>query len=111
VNEVRLKNGLDPLTVDTSTAAVAKTFAADMADRGYFSHITPEGVELGSRLKQGGVSYGYAGENIARGHKDCREVVEAWMKSPPHRANMLSQNYHKYGLAMKNLVWVIDFTD
>jgi uncharacterized protein YkwD len=111
LNEERAKAGLSPLESSLSIVTVAASHAADMASRGYFSHVSPEGVDMGARLKAGGVTYGWAGENIARGYADCEAVFNAWMNSSGHRANILNSHYRKYGLAVNNLVWVIDFTD
>lgn len=110
-NRARSKRGLSPLKLDSRLSRVAQKFAQDMRDRGYFSHQSPEGVTMQMRLKRGGVEYGYAGENIARGHSDGQEVVSGWMNSRGHRANILHPKFEKIGVGRAGKVWVQLFTD
>jgi uncharacterized protein YkwD len=111
LNAERKKAGLKPLLHDRELAKVAKHHAEDMAERGYFSHDSPEGEKMADRLKDSGIDYDYAGENIARGQADCEEVVADWMDSPGHRANILDRHFRHYGIGIKDRHYVVDFTD
>ncbi|MGR7002617.1 CAP domain-containing protein [Yinghuangia aomiensis] len=71
-----------------------------MADRGYFSHDTPEGKTPWDRAKAAGIGY-LGAENIARGQKTPAAVMEAWMNSPGHRANILDCSLTKLGVGVR----------
>lgn len=90
INEVRVENGLSPLSVDESLAHCAEVRASECAE--VWSHTRPDGTEWWT---VDGLSYG---ENLARGFSTDEEVVEAWMASPSHRANILG-NYSKVFVA------------
>ena len=70
-----------------------------MADRGYFAHNTPEGLTPFDRLRELGIQYTVAAENIAAGQPDPQSVVDAWMNSPGHRANILNEKIKEIGIA------------
>lgn len=80
-----------------------------------FSHTRPSGASFSSALSESGVSYLRAGENIAYGQKSASEVVNAWMNSPGHRANILNSSYSRIGSASVNIdgtfYWVQLFAD
>ncbi|MGY1692233.1 CAP domain-containing protein [Geodermatophilus sp. SYSU D01105] len=88
VNEARADAGCAPLAADGALAAVARAHSADMRDRDYFSHTTPEGLSPFDRAEQAGVDHARA-ENIAYGQPDAAAVMEDWMNSSGHRANIL----------------------
>ncbi|MGY1703238.1 CAP domain-containing protein [Geodermatophilus sp. SYSU D00697] len=88
VNEARADAGCAPLVADGALAAVARAHSADMRDRDYFSHTTPEGLSPFDRADQAGVGHARA-ENIAYGQPDAAAVMEDWMNSSGHRANIL----------------------
>ncbi len=88
VNEARADAGCGALTADPALAAVARAHSADMRDRDYFSHTSPEGLSPFDRAEQAGVGYSRA-ENIAFGQSDAAAVMEAWLESPGHRQNIL----------------------
>ena len=98
VNEERTARGLSPLTYSEELAKVAASHSADMANRNYFSHNSPEGVTPFNRIKNAGISYKSAGENIAAGQDTPEAVVDAWMNSDGHRANILNKNFTKMGV-------------
>jgi hypothetical protein len=102
VNEQRAKNNLDPLTVSTelSTAATAK--AADMFKNNYWAHVSPTGTTPWQFITGSGYKYIYAGENLAKNFNASQEVVDAWMNSPTHRANLLKPEYKEIGMAVVN---------
>lgn len=98
VNAERAKAGLQPLTLSDKLTNIAYKKAKDMADKNYFSHQSPTYGSPFDMLKQFGVSYSYAGENIAAGQKSAEEVMNSWMNSSGHRANILNKNYTQIGV-------------
>lgn len=98
VNAERAKAGVQPLTLSEKLTNIAYTKAKDMADKGYFSHQSPTYGSPFDMLKQFGVSYSYAGENIAAGQKTAEEVMNSWMNSSGHKANILNKNYTQLGV-------------
>ena len=98
VNQERAKVGLQPLTLSDKLTNIAYTKAKDMAEKNYFSHDSPTYGSPFDMLKQFGVSYSYAGENIAAGQKSAEEVMNSWMNSSGHKANILNKNYTQIGV-------------
>ena len=98
VNEIRAENGLQPLTMDWQLSRVARYKSQDMKDLGYFSHTSPTYGSPFEMMKSFGINYRSAGENIAKGYSTPRAVVDAWMKSPGHRANILNSSYTHIGV-------------
>lgn len=98
VNQQRAKHGLQPLKVATNLSKMADVKAADMRDHNYFSHTSPTYGSPFDMMKQFGISYSYAGENIAAGQRTPQEVMNAWMNSPGHRANILNSHYTYIGV-------------
>lgn len=98
VNEERKKQGLSSLTLSSKLTSIATTKAKDMAVNKYFSHQSPTYGSPFEMLQQFGVSYRSAGENIAGGQKTAKEVMNSWMNSSGHRANILSKNYTQLGV-------------
>lgn len=98
VNQERQKAGVQPLTLSDKLTNIAYTKAKDMADKNYFSHQSPTYGSPFDMLKQFGVSYSYAGENIAAGQKTAEEVMDSWMNSSGHKANILNKNYTQLGV-------------
>ena len=77
----------------------ATAFSDDMAARGFFDHTDPDGRTPWDRAAKAGVQ-GLGGENIARGQADARAVMDAWMNSPGHRANILNCEYKSLGVGV-----------
>ncbi|MPM44863.1 hypothetical protein SDC9_91545 [bioreactor metagenome] len=98
VNEYRTQYGLAALTLNQSLSNVARVKSQDMRDNNYFDHNSPTYGSPFDMLKAFGISYRYAGENIAAGYVTPEAVVEAWMNSPGHRANILNANYTQIGV-------------
>jgi uncharacterized YkwD family protein len=98
VNAARSKAGLQPLTLSEKLTNIAYTKAKNMADKNYFSHQSPTYGSPFDMLKQFGVSFSAAGENIAAGQKTAQEVMDSWMNSSGHRANILNKNYTQLGV-------------
>ena len=97
-NEQRRKNGLAALQMDTQLSQVAQTKSQDMQKNGYFSHTSPTYGSPFDMMRDFGVSYRTAGENIAQGQRTPQEVVNAWMNSAGHRQNILNGNFTHIGV-------------
>jgi hypothetical protein len=96
-NQNRQLQHLAVLTVNPALNKVAQLKANDMADKGYFAHISPEGKAPWYWFKQVGYKYEYAGENLAVDFTDSQDVDKAWMNSPTHKANILKNSYTEMG--------------
>ena len=97
-NKERTKRGLKPLTLDTELSKMARDKSKDMVANHYFDHQSPTYGSPFDMMKRYGISYSYAGENIAAGQKTPEDVVEAWMNSEGHRENILNPNFTKIGV-------------
>ncbi|CAG9621702.1 CAP domain-containing protein [Sutcliffiella rhizosphaerae] len=97
-NAERAKQGLSPLKLDTELSKVAKEKSKDMQKNKYFSHNSPTYGSPFDMMKQYGINYRTAGENIAQGQRSPEEVVNAWMNSEGHRANIMNGNYTHIGV-------------
>ena len=98
VNEIRVKNGLSALKLNVKLSEVARMKSQDMKDKGYFSHNSPTYGSPFDMMKQFGISYRTAGENIAMGQQTPEIVVNAWMNSEGHRANILNASFKEIGV-------------
>lgn len=98
VNEIRVQNGLKPLAHNWELSRVARYKSQDMKDRNYFSHTSPTYGSPFQMIKSFGISYRSAGENIAKGQATPQAVVNAWMNSSGHRANILNASYTEIGV-------------
>lgn len=98
-NAERTKRGLSPLTNDLEIAAVSRAHSKDMAERGYFSHETPDGVTPGDRMVMGGIEFNARGENIA-GNQSPELTMRAWMNSEGHRNNILGDKFKRIGVGI-----------
>lgn len=96
VNEERAKAGLSPLSVNSKAANAAQTRAREIEKS--FSHTRPDGSSFNTALTEAGVSFRGAGENIAYGQTTPQQVMEGWMNSSGHRANILNANYTSIGV-------------
>ncbi|MFF8954467.1 CAP domain-containing protein [Streptomyces sp. NPDC014894] len=99
VNEERAKVGCAPVRFDAALARLAGAFSSDMAARGFFSHTDPDGDTPWDRAERAGVS-NLGGENIARGQADAEAVMNSWMNSEGHRANILNCDYKTLGVGV-----------
>lgn len=96
VNEERAKYGLSPLTLDKSVESAALVRSKEIEKS--FSHTRPNGSSFSTVLKEQGVNFMGAGENIAWGQKSPEEVMQGWMNSEGHRANILNAKFTKIGV-------------
>jgi stress response protein SCP2 len=97
-NAQRARHRLPPLGVDARLAAAAHAHSADMVARGFFAHADPDGRNVDARVRAAGYPYRVVAENIAAGQPDAAAVVEAWMNSPGHRANILRPEVTQIGV-------------
>lgn len=97
-NQERAKNGIKALTPNWELSRVARYKAVDMRDKNYFSHTSPTYGDPFTMMKNFGIAYRAAAENIAAGQTSPQEVVRAWMNSPGHRANILNSTYTQIGV-------------
>lgn len=98
VNEIRAENGLTALTYDWELSRVARFKSQDMKDNKYFAHNSPVYGTPFEMIRNFGISYRSAGENIAKGYATPQAVVNAWMNSSGHRANILNASYTRIGV-------------
>lgn len=96
VNKERRSQGLSALSLSAEAQQAARVRAKEIVSS--FSHTRPNGTSCFTVLNEIGAKYTSAGENIAKGQKTPEQVVEAWMNSPSHRANILSSKYTKLGV-------------
>ncbi len=99
VNDERTKRGLKALQFDSALTGVARAHSGDMLARGYFSHYTPEGKDPFDRMKQAGIQYTAAGENLALA--PTLDIAHTGlMNSPGHRANILNPSFGRVGIGI-----------
>lgn len=115
LNKQRAVHNLPPLSADEQLVSVAQAHGKDMLQRGYFSHYTPEGYSPFDRMEAAGIAYTTAGENLAFAPTETI-AMEGLMKSPGHRANILSPAFHKVGIGVLDAgiygeIFVQEFTD
>lgn len=101
-NQTRTQNGLPSLVLNQKLTYAAEQKAWDMFAKDYWAHNAPDGTTPWSFIKNNGYEYEYAGENLAKGFDSARSVMDAWMNSPEHKANILSENYQDVGFAVSD---------
>jgi len=109
-NAERAKYELEPLTLNTDLCKAAQSHVEDMYNKNYFSHESLSGETVKDRIDKYSNGFSYYAENIAYGQTTAEEVVEAWMNSESHKANILG-NYKQIGIGFYNNYWCQDFTD
>ena len=100
LNKERAARGLGAVACDKTALIVARSHSEDMCKRGYFSHTNKKGQAPWDRLKQGGVTFSSAGENIAYGYSTPQAVNKGWMNSWGHRKNMLSSGWTRAAIGL-----------
>lgn len=99
-NQKRAEAGVGSLTLNDSLSKAAKEKGLDMIQDNYWAHVAPDGTEPWDFFKAVGYSYRFAGENLARDFTNPEDAIDAWMASPSHRENMLSEKYTEIGVAV-----------
>ncbi|MER7478295.1 CAP domain-containing protein [Streptomyces sp. NPDC126510] len=100
VNEERAKVGCSPVAANSALTGLAQSYSEDMAARGFFDHTDPDGRTPWDRAEKAGIS-NLGGENIARGQATAAAVMDAWMNSPGHRANILNCDFKTLGVGVE----------
>ncbi len=101
VNVIRYRYKLPQLAWNEHAAKVARGHSADMESHDFFDHVSATtGLDPFERLKQAGLPYKMAGENIAAGYPDAIEAYESWMNSPGHRKNILEKGFTQLGVGV-----------
>ena len=98
VNDIRKQNGLTPLTANWELSRVARYKSQDMVDNRYFAHSSPTYGTPFEMMRAFSLSFRTAGENIAYGYATPQKVVDGWMNSSGHRANILNASYKQIGV-------------
>ena len=114
VNEERTKVGLKELSLNKKLNKVAEDKAKDMRDNNYFDHNSRKYGSPFDMMRSYGINFSSAGENIAAGQKTAEQVMESWMNSSGHRANILNRNYTQLGVGFVtggsyDTYWVQEF--
>jgi uncharacterized protein YkwD len=99
VNQARTEAGLPTLVVDFAMAAVARAHSIDMAANDYFSHTNLDGLSPFDRMRNAGIAYQGAGENIAR-YRSTAAAHAGLMDSSGHRANILNERFTRIGIGV-----------
>lgn len=97
VNQIRVRMGLARLEPDSRLSQIALAHSMDMARRNFYSHVNPDRLGPAERIEAAGYDALASAENIARGYRDAALVVDGWMDSPGHRANMLNPEFQVIG--------------
>ncbi|MFE6905970.1 sigma-70 family RNA polymerase sigma factor [Streptomyces erythrochromogenes] len=100
VNTERAAAGCGPLREDPQLRAAAQGHSDDMAARNFFDHTNPDGKDPGQRTTSSGYRWSTYGENIAKGQQSAQSVMDSWMKSPGHRANILNCSFKDIGVGV-----------
>jgi uncharacterized YkwD family protein/spore coat assembly protein SafA len=111
VNAARAQNGLNPLKENWELSRVARYKSQDMHDKGYFSHTSPTYGSFSNMIKNFGIPFRTAGENIAQGYTTPQTVFNGWMNSTGHRANILNPAFTQIGVGYvaDGHYWTQDF--
>ena len=104
-NSERAQNNIGEVKENALLDKAAQAKADDMAAKGYFSHVGPDGKEPWAWMDAAGYNYKYAGENLAVQFVDSKDLVDAWMKSPTHRANIVKPVYTEIGVGITQGVY------
>ncbi|MEO1368929.1 MAG: CAP domain-containing protein [Acidobacteriota bacterium] len=97
VNEARRSEGLAEMWGSADLDRVAQAYADDMWRRGYYGHDSPEGENVRDRVRRARLLVQRVGENVASGQPRADEVMRGWLNSPPHRANILHEDFNALG--------------
>lgn len=105
-NKERVSHGLSPLSENKRLDAIAEAKAVDMINKQYFEHVSPSGVDIGKLAESYGYAFTHVGENLALGDfASSSHVVNGWMNSPGHRANILGKDFTEIGVSALRGMW------
>ena len=105
LNYHRTWAGCPQLQWNGSVAAVAQAHSQDMVDRDFFAHTNPDGESPFDRIRNAGITYSMAAENIAAGYPTAQSVLDGWLNSPGHRANIENCQLTEHGLGLEETRW------
>lgn len=105
MNDHRASVGCSRLTWNARVAQVAQAHSDDMVERDFFSHTNPDGDSPFDRLTDAGIGYTLAAENIAWGYGSAEAVLEGWLGSPGHRANIENCALTEHGVGLNTTRW------
>jgi len=97
INEARVGEGVEPLSLDPTLSQVAQDFAQLMDEEDFFSHLSPNGDSAADRIRDAGYSYRFVGENIAKGQVTAQFAFDTWKDSPGHWGNIIKPEYNETG--------------
>jgi len=97
------------LTWNDRLEEAALAHSKDMFQNKYFSHTGSDGTSSGERISNAGYTWRWFGENIAEGYSAEKDVVDGWLHSPGHCANIMNKNYKEMGVARIGDYWTQDF--
>ncbi|MFC8132330.1 sigma-70 family RNA polymerase sigma factor [Streptomyces sp. NPDC057302] len=100
-NAERAKSGCGPLTLNSKLGDAAQGHSDDMAERDFFDHTNPDGKDPGDRVTAAGYKWSTYGENIAAGQRTPAAVMDSWMNSSGHRANILNCSFKEIGIGYR----------
>jgi uncharacterized protein YkwD len=100
MNRERAAHGLGPLRLNAQLALAAQDRIADLFAKHYFDHVSPDGMQPFVWAERRGYDYSTIGENLATGYRGATAVVDGWMHSPGHRANILGRDFNEVGVAI-----------
>ena len=99
-NQARTTNGLTEFELSEELTFAAQAKAEAMVENNYFEHTSPDGTTGWDYINDAGYEYTFAGENLAASNEDDVSVVDGWLNSPGHRANLLNEDFSKIGLGI-----------
>lgn len=100
MNVERRARGLQPLRLNRQLSLAADDRIRDMFSQRYFDHVAPDGTQPFVWVTRRGYRYGTVGENLAVGYRSADRVVNGWMNSPGHRANLLGRKFDEVGISV-----------
>ncbi len=109
VNAERAEAGCAPVTANSTLNTAAQRHSEDMASTGTMSHTGSDGSDPGERLTRAGYAWSTYGENVAYGYSTPEQVMQGWMTSPGHKANILNCSFKEIGVGLSGTYWTQDF--
>ncbi|MFF8627755.1 CAP domain-containing protein [Streptomyces werraensis] len=109
VNQERAEAGCAPVTANSTLNTAAQRHSEDMASTGTMSHTGSDGSDPGERITRAGYAWSTYGENVAYGYSTPEQVMQGWMTSPGHKANILNCSFKEIGVGLSGTYWTQDF--
>jgi uncharacterized protein YkwD len=107
VNHQRHASGCAPLAWDPALAREARRYSRDMAERGFFDHVSPAGANLLDRLRSAGIKFRGAAENLAAGQNTGEQVFANWMSDGSERGNLVNGQFTRVGVGRSGAIWTL----